>query len=54
MVANNIKTIVKDLSGDVSAMQATPPFSNGVTQPIVDALRNVSIISSSVLRFLRF
>ena len=47
----NFQTIINDLTADVSAMKATPPFVDtverraadaSVTQPIVDALTNVS------------
>ena len=53
-LAANFQAIINSLTGDVTAMQATPPFVDGVsarfatrapnavTQPIVDALRNVS------------
>jgi len=44
-LANNFNTIINALGGDVTAMQATPPFPDGVTEPIVDSLRNVSTIS---------
>lgn len=38
----DFQTITTNLAGDVTAMQATSPFSDGVVQPIVDALDNVS------------
>lgn len=51
MVTSNINTIVKSLSDDVLAMQATTPFADGQSQSVVDALRIASTISLSVLRF---
>jgi hypothetical protein len=41
----NFHTIMYNLAADVTAMQATQPFADGVTQPIVDALTEVSTSS---------
>ena len=57
-LVSNFQQIIKDLTGDVTAMKDTPPFVDGVTarspmpatpasaddvtQPIIDALTNVS------------
>ena len=42
-LVTNFNTIINSLQGDITAMQATPPFDGcSVTQPIIDALREVS------------
>ncbi|KAJ6615791.1 hypothetical protein B0H10DRAFT_48348 [Mycena sp. CBHHK59/15] len=38
-VVTDFTTIINNLGGDVTAMQATPPFGDADAQPIVDALR---------------
>ena len=38
----SFQKIINSLTGDVTAMQATPPFVDAVTQPIVDSLTHVS------------
>jgi hypothetical protein len=38
----SFQTIITDLAGDVTAMQATPAFSDADAVPIVDALRDVN------------
>lgn len=41
-MVSGLQTIITNLGNDVTAMDATPPFADGVTQPIVDSLTAVS------------
>jgi len=41
-VGNDFNTIISNLAAYVTAMQATPSFSNADAGPVVDALRTVS------------
>ncbi|KDR84335.1 hypothetical protein GALMADRAFT_1340639 [Galerina marginata CBS 339.88] len=46
----DFQTIITNLAGDVTAMEATPPFADGVTQPVVDALTDVhQLLLSTVI-----
>jgi hypothetical protein len=48
-VVTDFQTIVTNLAGDVTAMEATPPFADGVAQPIVDALTDFVLVHQALL-----
>ncbi|KAJ6452621.1 hypothetical protein C8R45DRAFT_847617 [Mycena sanguinolenta] len=46
-LVNNLNTIINDISADTSAIEATPPFTDNLADPVVAALDNVIPASST-------